>query len=143
MILLVHETGYIFVKWKTRIQGLLFLICLSTLVNSICYFVAIQASTLNEYMIGLVLSYMGRVWIPFSLLLFVTALCKRKIYKPLVAVLGIIHLLIFVIVVTNNYHYLYYKNVYLDTSGIFPYLGKENGIIHDLYNYLIIIYMVV
>jgi len=140
--LLVMESGYIYYKWKTRIQGYLLAICLSTLVNSMGYLFAIYGSDLGEYLIGLRMSYLGRVFVPFSLLLFVNALCNRKNNKPLMIALASIHMSIFVIVATCNMHNLYYKNMYLNTAGVYPCLGKENGIIHVLYNYLIIAYII-
>lgn len=140
--LLFFESGYILYKWKTKIQEFLLLICLSTLLNNIGYIFAIQASSLGEYLLGLKMSYFGRVWIPFSLLLFVNSLCKVKNNKYLLTVLGTIHLLIFVMVATCEYHSLYFKNVYLNTEGIFPCLGFEKGIVYKLYNMLILGYMV-
>jgi len=141
IVLLVLESGYVFFKWKTRIQGYLFLICIATLTNSVGYLFAIQATTLNEYLLGLKMSYFGRVWVPFSLLFFVNALCKKKNNILIMGILSIMHLAVFIVVATCNYHSLYYKNMSLDTSGLFPCLGKENGIIHEVYNYIIIIYI--
>jgi len=140
--LLVYETGYIFAKWKTKIQSYLFLICLSTLINDIGYCLAIKAEGLNEYLLGIKMSYLGRVWVPFAFLLFVNALCRKKMNKCVVAILGSIHFSIFVVVATTEYHSLYFKNMYLNTSGIFPSLGFESGFIKNAYNYVVLGYMV-
>lgn len=140
--LLFFESGYILYKWKTKIQEFLVLICLSTLINSIGYLFAIQASSLGEYLLGLKMSYFGRVWIPFSLLLFVNSLCKVKNNKYILTVLGVIHFLIFGLVATCEYHPFYFKNMYLNTEGIFPSLGFEKGVVYKLYNILILCYMV-
>jgi len=141
IILLTLETGYVFLNWKTRIQGFLFIMCLSTLVNSVGYYFAIQAQTLNEYLIGLKMSYFGRVWVPLSLLLLANSLCKIPNKKSVMLPLSLMHLFVFATVSTCNYHRLYYKDMYLDTSGLFPCLGKQNGIIHDVYNFIIIGYI--
>lgn len=139
--LLVYETGYIFVKWKTKIQGYLFLICLSTLVNDIGYCLAIKSEGLNEYLLGVKMSYLGRVWVPFAFLLFVNALCKKRMSKYIVAILGTIHFSVFVVVATAECHSLYFKNMYLNTAGIFPCLGFESGFVKNAYNYVVLGYM--
>lgn len=61
-----------------------------------------QAHTQEAYMMGLQMSYLGRVWIPFSLLLFVLMLCKVKVRRGMISGLFAVHSITFLLVLTSQ-----------------------------------------
>jgi len=142
IVLLIIESGFIIINLSTGLQKYLLINSISTLLNSLGYFVAIQATTLEGYLSGLKMSYAGRVWVPFSFLLLANALCKKKNRKRIMLFLALIHLFILMLVITCNYHSLYYVNMHFDTTGLFPSIRKDNGIFYRMYHYVIVAYII-
>ncbi|MDO4486818.1 MAG: histidine kinase N-terminal 7TM domain-containing protein [Bacillota bacterium] len=142
ILFLLVETGYIFAKWRTTLHGYLFLNCAATLVNNTGYLMEMQAHTQEAYMMGLQMSYLGRVWIPFSLLLFVLALCKIKANKGTIAVLCLIHTVTFLLVLTSQWQPFYYSSMEYVHDGLFPYIKCSHGIWHNFYSALLVAYIV-
>ena len=79
--LLLILSIYIFYKWKTRTQGLLLLNCIVTLINNARYLCVMLAKDSNASLLGIQLSYLGRVWIPYTLILFSLDLCRIDIKR--------------------------------------------------------------
>ena len=79
IFILLFLSIYIFCKWKTRTQGLLLLNSIVTLVNNAGYLAVMLSVTSASSLLGIQFSYLGRTWIPFTLLLFTLELCKVKV----------------------------------------------------------------
>ena len=70
MIMLLIESWVVFKNMKSALHSWLFLVCISTLVNSLGYYLELMSTTEEAYFTALRLSYFGRVWTPFALLFF-------------------------------------------------------------------------
>lgn len=143
IFMLLVLCAYIFAKWKTRTQGLLFLNCVVTLVNNAGYLVAILATTSEANLLGIQISYLGRVWIPYTLILFAFKVCGKRIRQWVAVTLGLIHTFIYGCVVTAQWNKLYYSSIEYVQTGAFPHNEYGHGIVHTLYTVLLVCYMAV
>lgn len=141
-LLLILST-YIFYKWKTRTQGLLLLNCIVTLVNNAGYLGVMLARDSGSSLHALQLSYLGRVWIPYTLILFSLDICKIKLKNSIMALLAVIHACVYFLVLFADKIPLYYSSITFVEEGLFPHNSYGHGIIHYLYTFLLICYIVI
>lgn len=145
IIVIFFESVYIFKKWKTKVQGLLLLSCLATFVNNIGYLMELTAKNEGEYLLALKFSHVGKIWIPYTLLLFVVNLCigrERKIGKIIFPFLGFIHSVTFFMIMYVERHDLYYKDMKYSVDGLFPHISKTNGAWYVFYQSIILSYVI-
>lgn len=143
IVLLFIESGYVFARMKTGIHKYLFLNCSATLINNTGYFLMMISTSEDQYLTGVQMSYLGRVWISFSLLAFVMAACRIKIKKPIMIGLSFFHALIFFLVLTCRWHRLYYSSMEFVVDGHWSDLVCGDGIFHKLYSVTILVYIVI
>ena len=143
IVFLFIESGYVFVKMNTGIHKYLFLSCIATLVNNTGYFLIMLSTSEEQYLTGVQMSYLGRVWIPFSLFAFVMAVCKIRIKKPLMIGLSFFHAFIFFLVLTCRRHKLYYSSMEYVEKGDWSDLVCGDGIFHKIYSVTILAYIVI
>lgn len=139
---LMIEAAYIFCKMKTKLHAYLFLNCVATLVNNTGYLMEMLSHDAESYMRAVQMSYLGRVWIGYSLFLFVMALCKVKMDHRVNMGLGIFQALTFLMVLTSNCHNLYYSSKTYVTDGLFPYVDTTDGIWHNIFTGVMLFYIV-
>jgi len=143
VVFLFIESVYVFSKLKTDIHKYLFLNCIATLINNTGYFLMMISVNEEQCFAGLLMSYFGRVWIPFSLFIFALKICKIEIKKYLIILLAFLHTFIYCLVFTSRWHGLYYaKSEYIYKDG-WSFFENENGIIHNIYSVVLILYIVV
>lgn len=143
VIALLFECGYIISRMKTVLQSYLFFYCVSTLLNNTAYLLLMMSNTEDAYIACVKLSYLGKIWIPLSLLLFILSLCRVKINRKLFIGLGFFHGIVFFLVFTFEHHNLYYTSKTYITDTLFPYIKFGHGIIHKLYTSFILVYIIV
>lgn len=139
---LLIEAFYIFCKMKSKLHIYLFFNCVATLVNNTGYLMEMLSNSHEEYLHAVQMSYLGRVWIPFSLFLFVMTLCKVKIDPRIYLGLGIVHVATFWAVLTSQWQNWYYSGQTYVTDGLFPYVDTDNGWWHALYTAILLFYIV-
>ena len=139
---LLFESAYIFRNWKSKIHGYLLLNCTATFVNNAGVLSVMLSENYYEAITAQQLSYIGAVWIPFSLLLFVSEICKVRTNQKVMVFLGAVHASTYVAVLTNSWHHLYYRNIRYSTGGLHPHLIYDAGPWHHLYTLLLISYIV-
>ena len=141
IIFLMFEAGYIFMHWKSQLHGWLFLNCVSTLVNNVGYLIVMGAHSADEALLGQKMAYLGKVWVPFTLLVFVLKLCEMPLSNKLISFLGLIHAGTFFIVLTAGKQQLYYTDINFTQEGVFPHLVYGHGVWHVAYTGLLIFYI--
>lgn len=142
LLLLTIEAAFIIYNWKTRIQGLLFFSVIVTLINNLGYLLEMLAVNDREYMASLKMSYLGRSWIPFALLLFVLNACEIRYSKKLTAGLALIHLLTFMSVLTCEKNSIYYTTKTYVQEGLFPHYEFGHGPWYITYDVILFAYIV-
>lgn len=88
ILLMMFMCGTIARRWTRPQHGWLFFYCIVTLVNNAGYLGVMQATSEEAAILALQFSYLGRIWIPFSLLCFVLELCERRLNPRVLSVLA-------------------------------------------------------
>ncbi len=130
---LIVELVYTLRQWPSRPQSHLLFLLLATLLNSIGYLFEISAVQPEVAFAGTRLSYVGKAYIPMITLLFVADYCKVKLPRILPGIMLAVHSLILLLVLTCEYHTLYYTEVGYDATGVFPHLVLGHGPVYKLY----------
>ncbi|MBQ6442909.1 MAG: response regulator [Lachnospiraceae bacterium] len=138
------ESWIIIRKWKDKVHVYLFLNCMATLISNVGYLAEMKSATQEAYYVALKFSYAGRVWVAFTMFLFVAELCRIKLPKLLTNGLVLVHLFTYILVFTVQKHDLYYVNPVFTyvAQGIFPKIFKTNGIWYNIHMVIQIAYIV-
>ena len=143
IVAILLEAWVIFINWKGVLHSYLFLGCIATLVNNFGYLFELMATTESSYMTALYLSHVGRVWITFALLLFITELTDMKLPRIVKIAIALFNVATYVIIVTTGTTGLYYKRTGFVMNGDFPYLIRENGTWHYIWNLVVTIMAII
>ncbi len=98
------------------------------------------SKTLEEALLANRISYLGSVFLPFSMLFIILNVCRYKYKKRTPIFLGIISLMMFLIAASPGYLDIYYKQVTLATVNGVTVLDKIYGPWHRLYLFYLVIY---
>ncbi len=125
------------VKW---FSSLMFFIS----VWSIAYAFELASSNLEQMLFFIKLEYLGISFLPALWIVFVLKFINKSewLAKGSMYLIFIFSIIEFVLVLTNDYHHLHYKNVAIDNSGGIPLLSITPGIvyiIHTVYFYFMLI----
>ena len=126
------EILVVFLRWKNTVHSYLFFACIATFISNLGYLFEMKASCEESYITALKLSYAGRVWIVFAFFLFTAKICNIKLRKSLISLATLVHIGIFISVMTFEKHNLYYKDYRYIPDPVFPRFAHGNGIIHNL-----------
>ena len=140
---LFTESWIVILKWKNKFHTFLLLSCLAALVNNLGYLLELRSVSLDAYISSLKFSYLGRVWYAFFMFLFLAELIKVKIPSWILRFLTVLHAAIFMVIMTVQYHGLYYSSVYFEADGLAPRIVHENGPVHHLFMVMQVCYIVV
>ena len=141
VIILFLECRVVFKNWTSTLHAYLFLGCASALVNNAGYLLELVAHTEEAYFRALRLSYFGRVWTAFALLLVITELVKIKIPRPAKILFALINISTYIVVFTTRSTGLYYKNTHFAMIGRFPEFQRENGVWYYFWAAMLIFYI--
>ena len=136
------EGWIVFSRWSGRLHLYLFFSIAATLVNNLGYLFELKASNMEEYITALQLSYFGRVWITFGLVMFISELCGISLPRLMRVILAILNAATYVVILTIPNNDLYYKNIEFVSDGLLPQIKCDHGIWHDAYMALLVFYIV-
>lgn len=137
------ESIFILPRVRTNIQACLFFSTIASFINSVGYLLEMTAGTEEKYIMALKMSYLGRVWVSFSLFLFVLKLTNVKYSKILTYFLAGIHVFTYVLIVLFEKINLYYTGYKYIEDSIFPFVKFEHGIWYKFYSLLLVVYIIV
>ncbi len=124
---------------KKRDIWFLLLFSMVSVVN-MGYLALSVSKTLEEALLANRISYLGSVFLPFSMLFIILNVCRYK-YKKLVPILlGAVSVMMFFIAASPGYLDIYYKEVTLATVNGVTVLEKVYGSWHILYLFYLVIY---
>ncbi len=141
IVLLAVECWAVFRNWKGALHSYLFLACISMLVNSTGYLFELTSKTEDVYFTALRIAYLGKVWIAFSLFLFVIELVRIRLPQTLRTGLAAFNVITYIIVATTRITHLYYKNTQFYIKCRFPVFIHENGVWHHIWDFMMVIYI--
>lgn len=140
---LMIECIYIRIRARSDLQESLFFCCVVNLVNNTGYLFVMTSTTPEGYMIGNSMSYLGRIWVPFSLFLFTLKLCRIRYKKRIILALALFEVFVYFTVITSGRYGLYYSSKKYVTEGLFPHMEFGHGITYKLQSALIICFIVI
>ncbi|MBQ3196212.1 MAG: hypothetical protein IJB65_07075 [Clostridia bacterium] len=111
----------------------LMVLFVSVAVVNTGYFLISVSKTLNMALAANMLSYLGSVFLPLSILMVILKVTKTKHPKWLAKVLTVLATLVFAVAASPGYSDIYYKQVSLETANGVSFLVKEYGALHSLY----------
>ena len=129
---LFTELLIVFSRWKNAIHSYLFLACVSSFVSNLGYLFELTARSEEAYLTALKLSYAGRVWIVFAFFLFSARMCSIRIPRWLMVTLLLLHIGVYISILTIGSNGLYYPDYQYIPDPLFPKFYHSNGVIHDL-----------
>lgn len=133
--------GYCCFIKKKEIWFLLLFVCV--FVVNAGYFTLSISKTLEEALLANRISYLGSVFLPFSMLLIIINFSGLKFRKTVTAILLAISIGVFFVAASPGYLDIYYKAVTLEQVGGVSVLDKEYGAWHCLYLYYLLLYFAV
>ncbi len=98
------------------------------------------STTLEEALLASRISYLGSVFLPFSMLFIILNVCRYKYKKWLPVTLGTISIIMFFIAASPGYSDIYYKEVILTSVNGATVLDKIYGAWHPLYLFYLFFY---
>ncbi len=134
--------GFALRKWKSRLHTYLFFSCASNLIYNVGCLLELRAGNQETYVAALKMAYLGRIWIGFSLFLFITELCNTKFPGSLLTIAGVIHVAIYATILDVERCGLYYNYMEYTRDGDFPKLLHTGGPLYYVQTAINLFYMV-
>jgi len=104
------------------------------------YFSLSVSKTLEEALLANRISYLGSVFLPFSMLMIILNFSRLKYKKFIPGILLAISIGVFFVAASPGYLDIYYKSVTLRQIGGVSVLVKEYGALHCIYLYYLLSY---
>ena len=114
----------------------------SVFVVNIGYFSLAVSKGLEEALLANRISYLGSVFLPFSMLFIILNVCRYKYRKWMPILLGAVSVIMFFIAASPGYSDIYYEEVTLVTANGVTVLDKVYGPWHPLYLFYLVFYFV-
>ncbi len=132
----------LFYKFNGRLHLYLIFFCFVLLVNNFGYQVELMSTTLETYLVALKLSYAGRIWIGFALLLFVAELCRVKLPKWFLVITMIFYFAVYAAIIDVDKNDLYYTYMEFEINDGIPIIIHGNGILYYLFTATVVVFII-
>ncbi|MCR5520461.1 MAG: response regulator [Lachnospiraceae bacterium] len=142
IVILFAECWIVLANWKGMLHSYLFFACVTTIVANIGYLLQLLSKSVESYFTALSMSYFGKIWISFALLLFIAQLVRFKIPRWGKAVLSLINVAAYVMVFTTRETGLYYAKINFYLVGKFPVMEHVDGPGHGWWNLVLFLYII-
>ncbi len=137
---LIAVCGFALRKWKSRLHTYLFFSCVANLIYDTGCLMELRAADQQTYVTALKMGYLGRIWIGFSLFIFIAELCSIKLPNLLKTVAALIHVIIYGTIINLEHNTLYYNYMEFTMDGDFPKLLHTGGPLYYVLTALNLIY---
>lgn len=143
ILILLGEIICVLRRKTTKLQMILLMVLVSTLINFVGYLLEMQAVTQELALQAVKIIYIGKPFIILFILIFFLERMGIKPPKFLYPTLGILHTAVSALVFTCDRHTLFYSSIGYDTEhGLFPHLVLGHSAFYILYHVIIISYFV-
>ncbi|WP_411274622.1 histidine kinase N-terminal 7TM domain-containing protein [Daejeonella sp.] len=134
----------IFRRYEIVVRWFGFMV-LAIAVWALSYGFELATTKLEEMLFWINLEYLGVSFMPACWFFFIVKFTGRDewISKRNLALVLVIPIVTLLLVWTNDYHHLHYKNISIDSSGPFPLLTIERGpwyFVHTFYFYVMLLW---
>ncbi len=142
IVILMLEAFYIAGQKSSRQQQTLLMLVVALCINFMGFLLELDAATMQEALIAVKFSYLGKPYIALCQFLFVMQVCKIQIPRRVVTVLAGWHTLIVFLVFFCDRHTLYYSSIEFTGDGYFPHLETGHGILYNINSIWMMVYVV-
>ena len=142
IVILMLEAFYIAGQKSSRQQQTLLMLIVALCINFMGFLLELDASTMQEALIAVKFSYLGKPYIALCQFLFVMQVCKIQIPRRVVTVLAGWHTLIVFLVFFCDRHTLYYSSIEFTGDGYFPHLETGHGVLYNINSIWMMVYVV-
>ncbi len=143
MFILLAELAYLFHCAASKLQNILIIVEIATLVNFFGYLLEMLSRNQEMALQAVKFSYLGKPFIGLGMFFFIFYFYEIKFPRLIKYLLVLFHTSIIFFVFTCEQHTLFYKNIRYVQTGVFPHLQLEHGIIYFIHAGLLAVYMVI
>ena len=140
IVVVFIECWVAFRNWRSKAQAYLFFACITTLVNDAAYLMEMTSRNKEQAFTSLQMSYLGKTWTGFFMLLFIAELTGFTIPRVVKVILGIINTATYIAVFTTKTTGLYYQSTLFALNGDLVVLTKKPGIWHHFWTGMMVFY---
>ena len=142
IVILMLEAFYIAGQKSSRQQQTLLMLVVALCINFMGFLLELDAATMQEALIAVKFSYLGKPYIALCQFLFVMQVCKIQIPRRVVTVLAGWHTLIVFLVCFCDRHTLYYSSIEFTGDRYFPHLETGHGVLYNINSIWMMVYVV-
>ena len=143
IVIFIFECAYVFYHISTKMHAYLFFYLLASVINNAGYLLEMTAKSSEAAYVATRLLYLGKINVSFCLLMFVLLFCKAKFPKMLPFGIFGLHVVLYMFILTNDFHHLYYSSIDFVNTGLFPHNVYGHGPIYYVYIVLPFIYAII
>ncbi|MCM1181040.1 MAG: diguanylate cyclase [Clostridium sp.] len=141
--ILAVELIYTYFQNSSKIQNILTMMEISLLLNFVGYLFELKATNLEDALMAVKISYLGKPFIVLFLFLFVLEYCHVKLPRWLETVIILYQASIAVMVHTCEHHKLFYSSISFTEEGVFPHIVFGHGFFYNLHTVVILTYCII
>ncbi len=127
----------------SKIQNLLTMMEIALLLNFVGYLFELKADNLNDALIAVKISYLGKPFIVLCMFLFVLEYCNVTLPKWMEFLIILYQASLTVMVHTCEHHRLFYNSISFTEEGMFPHIVFGHGFFYNLYTGVLVLYCIV
>lgn len=143
IVILLLAILYMFKQRPSRLQVILLTVFFAVLINFVGYLMELQATSKEMALQAVKFIYLGKPYIILGNFLFVLEYFKVKYPGFIKYGLMLFHTCITMLVLTCDYHQLFYTTIDFVDEGFFPHLVLGHGIFYNLFTVCITTYLVI
>lgn len=123
-------------------QKVLLLACCCAFLSILAYTMEINSTSLEAMLVALKFGYLGKCYVLLFFFMFMAAYCRISFPKSIFRFFLIFNTAMLVVIVTCERHSLYYRNLHMDTGGMFPHPAFERGVCYWMFMAVMLLLMI-
>lgn len=141
--ILAMELIYTYFQNASKIQNILTMMEIALLLNFVGYLFELKATNLEDALMAVKISYLGKPFIVLFMFLFVLEYCSVKLPKWLEIIIILYQASITVMVHTCEHHKLFYNSISFTEEGVFPHIVFGHGFLYNFNIVVIFLYCII
>lgn len=114
-------------------QKVLLLACCCAFLSILSYTMEINSTSLEAMTVALKFGYLGKCYVLLFFFMFMAAYCRVSFPKGIFRFFLIFNTAMLVVIMTCERHSLYYRDLHVETDGLFPHLVFERGVCYWMF----------
>lgn len=141
--ILAFEVLYVMWHMTSDIHAILFFYLLAAIINNVGYMFELTATSSATFYQATKFLYLGKIYIPVGLLIFTLRYCRIRFPNWLSYALLGLHTFFYIVIVTNDFHHLFYSSITYVSAGLFPHNVYGHGPLYFVYQSIPILYALI